>query len=161
MNSVSQPPLFKSCYFKLILPALSSYLSRWSFMFVIIHILPSQTPPPASSAFSLSLLIGWKSRLGVCASGSGEALELIFGFIYCNCLTHMWNLPLNWPSFWLPLSHFVMIFERWISWVFISNPVHNGIIISRIISTKRPFIMPTRGQGAAGRYSFFYLLNNL
>ena len=49
----------------------------------------------------------------------------------------------NRPGTGAPLSHFIVIFNWW-SWsCWVSHPVHNGIIESWIINTKRPWLPPS------------------
>ena len=55
-----------------------------------------------------------------------------------------WAVPaeINRPGAWSPLSHFIVIFN-WCVWFFwISHPVHDKVIISGIVNTKRPWFSP-------------------
>lgn len=67
----------------------------------------------------------------------------IIDLVVVGGVVHLW-VPgeVNWPGTGLPLSHLVVEFDWgvWILWL--SNPVHDVIIISGIIDSLRPLSSP-------------------
>ena len=69
-----------------------------------------------------------------------SVIDLILpgGVIHCSVPDEV-----NRPGCWLPLSHFIVILNWWPLSIVISHPVHDKMIISRIINTKWPWLSPS------------------
>ena len=74
---------------------------------------------------------------GLVVIGSIINLVVVGGVVH-------WGVPgeVNWPGALSPLSHLVVKFDWWISWLWLSHPVHDGVIVGGIVNTLWPLSSP-------------------
>lgn len=48
----------------------------------------------------------------------------------------------DWPGAWNPLSHLIVILDGRLWWLWLSDPVENLVVISRVINALWPWVVP-------------------
>ena len=82
-------------------------------------------------------MVGGHNINGLVIIGSIINLVVISGVV------HLW-VPgeVYWPGAFGPLSHLVVVLDWWVGLLWVSHPVHDGVIVGRVIDTLWPLSSP-------------------